>query len=78
MNKVVKYILYAVVCVALLLGFTEVFISGVKPSPANAFEWEKQVSVYFSNSQMGSNEDCSKACFYSVMTLKSPTLKSRA
>lgn len=27
---------------------------------ANAFDWEKQVNVYFGNSEMGSSEDCSK------------------
>jgi spore germination protein GerM len=59
MKKVLKYFLYALVCVAILFAFVKVF-SGSSSNSANAIEWQKQVNVYFGNSKMGSAEDCSK------------------
>lgn len=43
----------------MLFILAEAFYSSY-PKPASAMEWEKRVNVYFSNSKMGSSEDCSK------------------
>jgi spore germination protein GerM len=59
MNNVLKYILYAVICATVWFAFVKIFGSST-PNSVSAFEWEKQVKVYFGNSKMGSDEDCSK------------------
>lgn len=43
----------------MIFGLVKVF-NGSSPNSANAFEWEKQINIYFGNSKMGSSEDCSK------------------
>lgn len=59
MNNSLKVFLVAVCVLAIVLGFK--FWGGSQnPQSASAFEWEKSVSVYFGNTQMGSSEDCAK------------------
>ena len=60
MNDKAKYFSYAIICVVILLALIKVFSNYFSPNPASAFEWEKTVSVYFSNNKMGSSGDCSK------------------
>lgn len=65
--KVIKYFLLIflilIIC-AVALGFlyTKYFLvlKGGTPNFANALDWKTHVNVYFSNSKMGSSEDCSK------------------
>lgn len=54
-----KYFLYIIICATVIFGLVKVF-NGSSPNSANAFEWEKQINIYFGNSKMGSSEDCSK------------------
>lgn len=60
MKKTIKSFLYIIACAAVFIILIKVFDSSSPSNSASAFEWEKQVSVYFGNSQMGSSEDCSK------------------
>lgn len=60
MKKVLKYFSYIIICVAIFLAFVKIFGGSFSPDSALAFEWEKQVNVYFGNKNMGSSEDCSK------------------
>ena len=59
MTKTLKIIL----CIAVIAITAFVLYKNFTGKPANtakAFEWEKQVSIYFGNSEKGSSEDCSK------------------
>lgn len=60
MNKTLKYVLYALIALALVFGFVKIFGGPTTLQEASAFEWEKSVNVYFGNSKMGSSEDCAK------------------
>ncbi|MFH0804292.1 MAG: GerMN domain-containing protein [Candidatus Zambryskibacteria bacterium] len=60
MSKMLKYFLYVIICVAIFFAFVKIFGGPFSPDSASAFEWEKQVNVYFGNKNMGSPEDCSK------------------
>jgi hypothetical protein len=59
--KILKYFLIVIVC-TVLIGLVVIVYEGSSPykNSANAFEWEKQVNVFFGNSKMGSSEDCSE------------------
>jgi len=59
MKKTLKYLAYILACVAVFLLVARNY-GLLSSQQANAFEWEKQVNVYFGNSQMGSGEDCQK------------------
>jgi len=62
MSKIFKSFFYIVGCAVVFLFLIRVY-SGPIPSPntANAFEWEKQVQVYFINSKLENEKekDCS-------------------
>ena len=73
MKKTLAYFLYVMVCAAIFLGFVKIFDSPLSPSPANAFEWEKQVDIYFGNTNMSSSEDCSKVFPLSRTVLNAET-----
>ncbi len=60
MSKELKYILCVIICGAVIFGLVKGYNKFFSSNSANAFEWEKQVNVYFGNSKMGSSEDCSK------------------
>ena len=47
---------------------------GFSTNSASAFEWQKQVSVYFGNENMGSSEDCSKVFPISRTIINAETL----
>jgi spore germination protein GerM len=59
-KKVLKYFLYVAGCIAVFVIFVKIFSSSLALTQAIAFEWEKQINVYFSNKNMGSSEDCTK------------------
>ena len=60
MPKLLKYFLYVLAGVAVILIVFKTFNDSVSNNSANAFEWEKEVNIYLSNSKMGSNDDCTK------------------
>jgi spore germination protein GerM len=60
MDNKLKYLAYAMICTAILFVFVKIFAGSLFPNSAVAFEWEKQTNVYFGNTNMGSNGDCSK------------------
>lgn len=55
-----KYFAYIICCAVVVLLLSNIIYKGaaVEPKPANVFEWEKPVSVYFWNDPMGSKDDC--------------------
>lgn len=71
MVKMLKYFLYIIVGALVLIVLVKT--AGPSSNSANAFEWEKQVNVYFGNSQMGSSEDCSKVFPVSLSILNAET-----
>jgi spore germination protein GerM len=73
MNKILKYFLYALVCVVIFFAFIKIF-GGSSPNSASAFEWTKTVNVYFGNKNMGSSEDCSKVFPVSRTVINAETL----
>lgn len=60
MKKFLKYFLYIIACTAAFFLLANYLNGSAQNNQANAFDWEKQVNVYFGNSEMGSSEDCSK------------------
>jgi spore germination protein GerM len=60
MNKKLKYILCVVVGLIVLLALAKIFFWPFPAKQAVAFEWEKQVDVYFGNNVKGSDKDCTK------------------
>lgn len=59
--KIFKSFLYVVACGAVFFILAKAYNSLPHfTNSANAFEWEKQVSVYFKNKNMGSPTNCSK------------------
>jgi len=74
MKKILKYFSYMAVCALIFFVFVKIFGNTVSPDSASAFEWEKQINVYFGNVNMGSNEDCSKVFPVSRTILNAETL----
>lgn len=72
MTKMLKYFLYIVIIALALFILIKTFSSSYSNS-ANAFEWEKQVTVYFGNKNMGSSKDCSKVFPVSRIILNAET-----
>lgn len=64
--------MYIIICALVLFAMVRVF-NGSSSNSANAFEWEKQVTVYFGNKEMGSSEDCSKVFPVSRVILNAET-----
>jgi len=60
MSKVLKSFLYIATCVIVFLILIKVYTGSSNSKVVDAFEWEKEVNIYLSNSKMGSDEDCSK------------------
>ncbi len=61
-KQVLKYFIYILACTILFLLLIKIFNVFNKEGSqitASAFEWEKEVSVYFGNEKMGSLDDCS-------------------
>ena len=58
MLKVFKYLLYIAVCIFIFVILTKVYNNSFESKTVDGFEWEKEVSVYLSNSKMGSSDDC--------------------
>ena|SRR3989344_117758 len=58
-REIMKYFLYILACSILFLLLASAFNADSKPITAVAFQWEKEVEVYFSSKKGGSNEDCS-------------------
>jgi spore germination protein GerM len=73
MAKTLKYFLWIIVGALVLFALLKVF-DGRSSNTANAFEWQKQVSIYFGNSKMGSSEDCSKVFSVSRTIINAETL----
>lgn len=60
MSKIFKAFLYLLAC-AIVFFFLVKFAENVfTADEVRAFEWEKNISVYFGNKNMGSSEDCTK------------------
>jgi len=74
MKKTFKSIFYIIACVAVFLALIKVYNNSFSSNSAVAFEWEKQVNIYFSNSEMGSNEDCLKVFPVSRTIINAETL----
>ena len=74
MTKVLRYSLYVLMCIGIFFGFVKIFDNPLSTNSANAFEWEKPTIVYFSNSKMGSSEDCTKVFPVSRVILNAETL----
>lgn len=72
MYKMLKYFLYIIIAVLVLFVFVKTFTKS-SPNSANAFEWEKQINIYFGNSKIGSSEDCSKVFSVSRTILNAET-----
>lgn len=72
MAKMLKYFLYIVIGALMLFAVVKVF-SRSHSNTVNAFEWEKQVNVYFGNKKMGSLEDCAKVFPLSRVILNAET-----
>lgn len=60
MRKFSKSVFYIIACAIVFIVLIKVYNNSFHSNKAVAFEWNKQVEVYFSNSEMGSNEDCTK------------------
>ena len=60
MQKRTKYLLAGAVSVIVFFSFVKVFDGSLFSNSAIAFEWQKNVEVYFGNENMGSAEDCTK------------------
>ena len=74
MKKTFKSLFYIIACVAVFLVLIKVYNNSFSSNSAVAFEWEKQVNVYFSNSEMGSNDDCLKVFPLSRTIINAETL----
>jgi spore germination protein GerM len=74
MRKSFKIGLYVVSAIAVLLFALLAILDGSDSKEVSAFEWQKQINVYFSNGGMGSDEDCSKVFPVSRMVLNAETL----
>jgi spore germination protein GerM len=73
MTKGLKVFLGIIACLAVFLIAAKAYKNSPSPNSANAFEWEKQVNVYFGNKNMGSAEDCSKVFPVSRTVLNAET-----
>jgi spore germination protein GerM len=74
--KILRYFFY-ILAGALVLSALFMLVKysgGPSAKTASAFEWQKQVSVYFGNKNMGSNEDCSKVFPVSRTIINAETL----
>ena len=60
MVRIIKYFLCIIICALVLFILAKAFGSYFSSNSAVAFEWEKQVNVYFGNKNMGSPENCSR------------------
>src|SRR3989344_4678549 len=76
MTKTLRYFFYIVTGAFVLLALFMLIRSfgGFSANSASAFEWQKQVNVYFGNNDMGSSEDCSKVFPISRTIINAETL----
>lgn len=74
MRKELKYFTYLLACLAIFFVFVRVFGGSLSSNSASAFEWQKQVNVYFGNHLKGSDQDCSKVFPVSRTILNAETL----
>src|SRR3989344_7794080 len=74
MKKAFKSFFYIIACAAVFVVLIKVYNNSFSSSTAIAFEWKKQVNVYFSNSKMGSDDDCSKVFPVSRIIINAETL----
>jgi len=74
MRKAFKSFFYIIACAAVFVVLINFYNKSFSSSTAAAFEWEKQVNVYFSNSKMGSDGDCSKVFPVSRTIINAETL----
>lgn len=60
MVNTIKYFAYIICCAVVVLLLSNAIYKGQneQPKPANVFEWDKPVSVYFWNDASGSKDDC--------------------
>jgi len=58
-RNIKNFLSILIIFAVLLFVFLKLF-DGSPSNSATVFEWERQVSVYFGNSNMGSSENCSK------------------
>ena len=74
MRKELKYFTYLLACLAIFLVFVKIFGGSISPNSVSAFEWQKQVNVYFGSKDMGSPEDCSRVFPVARTILNAETL----
>ena len=74
MKKAFKSFFYIIACAAVFVVLIKVYNNSFSSSTAIAFEWKKQVNVYFSSSKMGSDDDCSKVFPVSRIIINAETL----
>ncbi|MEK7669476.1 MAG: GerMN domain-containing protein [Patescibacteria group bacterium] len=58
MSKILKSFLYIAICAFAFVIIMKAYSSSFASKTATVFEWEKEVSIYLSNSKMGSSDDC--------------------
>jgi len=58
MSKILKSFLYIAICAFVFIILAKAYNSSLEYKTANAFEWEKDISIYLSNGKMGSEGDC--------------------
>lgn len=58
MKKILKSFLYIIACAVLFLVLVKVFDGSNSSNSANAFEWEKQVNVYFVDLEKAKTSSC--------------------
>lgn len=74
MSKPLKYFLYIVICIFVLIILAKIYDTTFQSKTVDGFEWEKEVSIYFSNSEMGSNDDCALVFPVSRQVINAETL----
>ncbi len=78
MVNTIKYFVYIICCAVVVLGLAGTLgSSGVQQNqqiPANVFEWEKPVNIYFWNDDLGSRQDCDEVFAVSHRVLNAETL----
>lgn len=60
MTKISKSFLYIIGSAIVILVLLKSYGGSLVSNSATAFEWQKQVAVYFGNETKGSSEDCAK------------------
>lgn len=74
MSKPLKYFLYIVICIFVFIILAKIYDATFQSKTVDGFEWEKEVSVYLSNSKMGSDNDCALVFPLSRKVINAETL----